>query len=55
MRSRYRVGLVLVTFFFISLVSNIIGPLIPDIIREFNLSLLMAAFLPFSFFITYLR
>ncbi len=40
-------------FFVISFLTNIIGPLVPDIISAFNLSLSMAAFLPFSFFIAY--
>ncbi len=40
-------------FFVISFLTNIIGPLIPDIINAFNLSLSMAAFLPFSFFLAY--
>ena len=37
----------------ISFLTNIIGPLVPDIINAFNLSLSMAAFLPFSFFLAY--
>ncbi len=40
-------------FFVISFLTNIIGPLVPDIINAFNLSLSMAAFLPFSFFLAY--
>jgi fucose permease len=47
------VGLVLLTFFVISLLTNIIGPLIPDIIKSFDLSLTLVALLPFSFFIAY--
>ncbi len=43
----------MVVFFFISLLTNITGPLIPDIIATFSLSLTMAAFLPFSFFVAY--
>src|SRR5438552_3945629 len=49
-RSYFRVGILFVIFFFISLLTNIIGPLVPDIIQSFGLSLTMAAFLPFSFF-----
>jgi fucose permease len=45
--------LVMLTFFVISFLTNIIGPLIPDIINSFQLSLVMAALLPFSFFIAY--
>lgn len=52
-RSHYMVGLVLVTFFVVSFLTNILGPLIPDIIRSFHVSLTAAALLPFSFFIAY--
>lgn len=45
--------LVLLTFFVISFLTNIIGPLIPEIISSFKLSLTLVAFLPFSFFIAY--
>lgn len=47
------VGLVFLVFFVISLITNILGPLIPDIIKSFTLSLGMAGFLPFSFFVAY--
>jgi fucose permease len=47
------VMLVLVTFFVISFLTNVLGPLIPDIIDNFNLSLGLAGFLPFSFFVAY--
>ncbi len=47
------VVLVFVTFFVISFLTNILGPIIPDIIRSFSLSLTLAALLPFSFFIAY--
>ena len=52
-RNYYMVGLVFLTFFVISLITNILGPLIPDIIDSFNLSLTLVALLPFSFFIAY--
>jgi fucose permease len=45
--------LVLITFFVISFLTNVLGPLIPDIIENFNLSLGLAGFLPFSFFVAY--
>jgi fucose permease len=45
--------LALLTFFALSLFSNILGPIIPDIIDSFHVSLAAAAFLPFSFFIAY--
>src|SRR5829696_2358756 len=47
------VFLVLLTFFVISFLSNIIGPLVPEIIEDFQLSLTMVAMLPFAFFIAY--
>jgi FHS family L-fucose permease-like MFS transporter len=47
------VALVMVTFFVISLLTNIVGPLVPDIINSFHVTLTAAAFLAFSFFIAY--
>jgi len=52
-RSPGMVALVLLTFFVISLLTNIVGPLVPDIIRSFDLSLTLVALLPFAFFIAY--
>jgi fucose permease len=52
-RSKHLVGLVLGTFFVISFLTNILGPIIPDIIQSFHVSLTAAALLPFSFFIAY--
>jgi len=47
------VVLVMVTFFVISLLTNILGPIVPDIISSFRLSLAAAGFLAFAFFIAY--
>ncbi|MBS1804069.1 MAG: sugar MFS transporter [Acidobacteria bacterium] len=52
-RSRFIVGLVFLMFFVLSLLTNILGPIIPDIIDSFHVSLAAAAFLPFSFFLAY--
>ena len=52
-KNPFLVGLVLLTFFVISFLTNIIGPLIPEIIKTFSLSLTMVSLLPFSFFIAY--
>jgi len=52
-RSGCIVGLVFVIFFVISLLTNILGSIIPDIIDSFRVSLTAAAFLPFSFFLAY--
>lgn len=54
MKRSYRlVGLILVTFFVISFLTNIIGALIPEIRDDFTLSLTLAGLLPFAFFIAY--
>lgn len=47
------VVLIIITFFVISFLTNIIGPLIPEIIEDFELSLTLVAVLPFAFFIAY--
>ena len=52
-RRRYLVFVVLAIFFVIALLTNILGPIIPDIIRSFHLSMTAAGFLPFAFFIAY--
>ena len=52
-RRPFLVLVLFVIFFVISLLSNIIGPLVPDIIQSFGLNLTLAAFLPFSFFAAY--
>ncbi|MEO6820264.1 MAG: MFS transporter, partial [Ginsengibacter sp.] len=52
-RNYYIVGLIMLIFFVISFLSNIIGPLVPDIIKGFHLSLTLVAVLPFAFFIAY--
>ncbi|HET9698473.1 MAG TPA: MFS transporter [Terriglobales bacterium] len=54
MRRSYGIAaLVFVIFFVLSLLTNILGPIVPDIINSFHVSLAAAAFLPFSFFIAY--
>ena len=52
-KNYYAIGLILLTFFVISFLTNIIGPLVPDIIKSFELSLTLAGLLPFAFFIAY--
>jgi len=47
------VGLVIFTFFVISFLTNIIGPLIPEVREGFNLNLTLAGLLPYAFFIAY--
>ncbi len=52
-RNYYLVGLIVVTFFVVSFLTNIIGALIPEIRSDFTLSLTLAGVLPFAFFIAY--
>jgi fucose permease len=52
-RNYFMVVLIFIVFFVISLITNILGPLIPDIIKSFKLNLTLVSFLPFSFFIAY--
>jgi len=47
------VVLVLVVFFVVSLFTNTLGALLPEIIGSFQLSLTAAGLLPFSFFVAY--
>lgn len=49
----YLVSLILLVIFVLSFLTNILGPIIPDIIDSFDLSLGLAGFLPFSFFVAY--
>lgn len=56
MKSRpnyYLVALILLTFFVISFLTNVIGPLSPEFIKDFKLSDFLAGVLPFAFFIAY--
>lgn len=52
-RNLYIVALILLTFFVISFITNVIGPLIPALIKSFHLNLALVAVLPFAFFIAY--
>lgn len=52
-RNNLIVALIILIFFVISFLTNILGPIIPDIIDSFTLSLGLAGFLPFSFFVAY--
>jgi len=47
------IAYIMVVWFVISFVTNLIGPLMPIIIRDFHLSLALGGFLPFSFFLAY--
>lgn len=52
-KNYYIVMLIMLTFFVISFLTNIIGPLSPEFIKDFKLSDAMAGLLPFAFFIAY--
>jgi MFS transporter, FHS family, L-fucose permease len=52
-RSLFIVWLVFLIFIVISFVTNILGPLVPDIIRDFHVSEGMAGTLALAFFIAY--
>jgi FHS family L-fucose permease-like MFS transporter len=52
-RNYYIVALIMLTFFVISFITNIIGPLSPEFIKDFKLSDFLAGILPFAFFIAY--
>lgn len=52
-RNYYIVALIMLTFFVISFITNIIGPLSPEFINDFKLSDALAGVLPFAFFIAY--
>lgn len=52
-RNRFVVFLILCIWFVISFITNILGPVMPVLIENFKLSLTLAAFLPFSFFLAY--
>ncbi|GAB3704616.1 sugar MFS transporter [Spirosoma flavus] len=45
--------LILLIFFVISFLTNILGPIIPDLVESFDLSIGLAGFLPFAFFVAY--
>ena len=52
-KNYFIVVLIFFIFFVISFLTNIIGPLIPEVIKGFNVSKGMAGLLNFSFFIAY--
>lgn len=51
--NHFIVKLVLLSFFAVALFTNVLGPIVPDIINAFHLSLGAAGLLVFSFFIAY--
>jgi len=52
-RNFFIVGLVFLIFFVISLLTNVTGPMLPDIIKSFGLSLALGGFIPTAFFLAY--
>ena len=52
-KNRIIIIYIMAIWFLISFVTNIIGPLIPIIIKWYKLNYALAGFLPFSFFVAY--
>src|SRR5216683_1718064 len=52
-RRRYLINLIFLTFFVMSILTNILGPIVPDIIAAFHVSMSAAGLLAFAFFIAY--
>src|SRR5678810_1358347 len=52
-RNRIVILYIMAIWFLISFVTNIIGPLIPIIIKWYKLNYALAGLLPFSFFLAY--
>ena len=52
-RAALLIAYIMTVWFVISFVTNLMGPLMPIIIGDFHLSLALAGFLPFSFFLAY--
>lgn len=52
-RHRFIVWLIFIVFFVISFLTNVLGPIIPDMITGFHINVALAGFLPFSFFVAY--
>jgi len=52
-RNYFVVVLIFIIFSVISFLTNIINPLIPDVMKSFHLNKTLAGLLPFSFFIAY--
>jgi fucose permease len=52
-RNIFIVILIFLIFFVISFLTNILGPIIPDIVKSFDLSIGLAGFMPFAFFVAY--
>jgi FHS family L-fucose permease-like MFS transporter len=52
-RNVYLITLIFLIFFVISLLTNVMGAIVPEIITSFSVSYRMAALLPFSFFLAY--
>jgi fucose permease len=52
-KNTFIVLLILLIFFVISFLTNILGPIIPELVKDFKLSLGLAGFLPFAFFVAY--
>src|SRR5690554_1816262 len=52
-KNRGLTWLIFAIFFVISFLTNILGPIIPAMIKSFHIDVALAGFLPFSFFAAY--
>ena len=52
-KNYFLVALVMLVFFVISFITNIMGPIFPALVKDFNVSLGLAGLLPFAFFAAY--
>ena len=52
-RNYYIILPIFLVFFVISFLTNILGPIIPDVLDSFNLNLTLVSLLPLSFFLAY--
>lgn len=54
MKNNYLVVLlVIVTFFVISFITNLLAPIFPALIQSYDIGLTLAGFFPFAFFVAY--
>jgi fucose permease len=52
-RNYYLLAVIFVCYFGLGFVTNVVGPIIPDIIDSFSLSLTMVSLLPFTIYLAY--
>ena len=45
--------LVMAGFITVSFITNLLGPIFPELISDFSIGMMLAGFFPFAFFISY--